>query len=275
MQHDPSKIQVYINCGGKSGSKTLEKTLSQYYGCLHTHGNFYFQQFVMKNTNNTLYEFIKKSMDSFNKVFVIDVYRTPIERAISSCFQNKSDTTLDNFNYNLLIGENYSCIEEILYELKLPRIHKFNFKNRYNRIVYKNLHIIKIRFQDINDWDKILSTLFKREINIIPDNLSINKSYYNNYKQVLKNIIIPSSYFKSLINSNEFKLYNNNTEINNYILKWKPQIEDINVSIPNLPDDFNWVEYVKINGGRLEWMSELEVCIHYAETGIIEGKLYK
>ena len=47
MEIDPSKIQVYINCGGKSGSKTLEKTLSQYYRCLHTHGNFYFQQFIL------------------------------------------------------------------------------------------------------------------------------------------------------------------------------------------------------------------------------------
>ena len=275
MEIDPSKIQVYINCGGKSGSKTLEKTLSQYYRCLHTHGNFYFQQYVLKNNSKTLYDCIQESMNSFKKVFVIDVYRTPLERAISSCFQNKPNTTIEDFNYNLLIGENYSCMEEILFELNLPRIHKFDFEKKYNLIKHKNLHIIKIRFQDINEWDQILSNIFKQEILIIPDNLSINKSYYEKYKYVLNNLPIPTTYFTCLIDTNEFKLYNSSEEVTNYILKWKPQIKDIQVEIPNLPSDFYWVKYVKLNGGRLAWMNELEVCIHYAQTGRIEGKKYK
>ena len=275
MEIDPSKIQVYINCGGKSGSKTLEKTLRQYYRCLHTHGNFYFQQYVLKNNSKTLYDCIQESMNSFKKVFVIDVYRTPLERAISSCFQNKPNTTIEDFNYNLLIGENYSCMEEILFELNLPRIHKFDFEKKYNLIIHKNLHIIKIRFQDINEWDQILSNIFKQEILIIPDNLSINKSYYEKYKYVLNNLPIPTTYFTCLINTNEFKLYNSSEEVTNYILKWKPQIKDIQVDIPNLPSDFYWVTYVKLNGGRLEWMNELEVSIHYAQTGRIEGKKYK
>jgi len=274
MSFDPSKTQIYINCGGKSGSKTLEKTLSQYYNCLHTHGNFYFQKYILKNTDYTLYDAIQKSMEHFDNVYVIDSYRTPIERAISSCFQNKPNTTLENFNYNLLIGENYSCLEEILYEFKLPPVYKFDYEKKHFFTKYKNLNIIKLRLSDINEWNKILTSIFKRPINIIPDNLSKNKKYYDNYIHFLNNIKIPTKYFQCLINSREFKIFNEKQEQLEYVKKWSSHICNKNVLIEHLPNDFNWIKYVDINKGRLEYMNELEVCIHYAQTGRHEGKKY-
>jgi hypothetical protein len=275
MTFDPTNTQVYINCGGKSGSKTLEKTLSQHFKCVHTHGNFYFQKHVLKNDKYMLYDAIKQSMAHFDQVYIIDSYRQPIERAISSCFQNKPKTTLDTFNYNLLIGENYSCLEETLYEFGIKSIHKFDFKKKYFLTKYKNVNIIKIRFSDINEWGKILSNIFNMPITMCPDNLSHNKSYYENYLNVLKNIKIPTYYFRCLINSREFKIFNTADETNHYVNKWKPQLADIKVDISQLPKDFDWKVYVDINKGRLETMNELEVCIHYAQTGRLEGKKYK
>jgi hypothetical protein len=275
MTFDPTKTQVYINCGGKSGSKTLEKTLSQYFKCIHTHGNFYFQQYVIKNNKYTLYDAINKSMDYFDQVYVIDSYRQPIERAISSCFQNNPKTQLDTFNYNLLIGENYSCLEETLHEFGLKSMHKFDFKKKYFLTKYKNVNIIKIRFSDIGEWGTILSDIFNMPITMCPDNLSKNKSYYDNYLNVLQNIKIPKRYFRCLINSREFKICNTSHEAQEYINKWKPQLEDIHVDISHLPKDFDWKAYIDINKGRLQNMNELEVCIHYAQTGRHEGKKYK
>lgn len=275
MLFDPKKIQVYINCGGKSGSKTLEKTLSQYYSCVHTHGNYYFQKNILKNEIYTLYDAMKESMKHYENVYVIDSYRTPIERAISSCFQNKPNTTLETFNNNLLIGENYSCLEETLYEFGLPFIHKFDHVKKYVLIKYKNLNIIKLRLADVNEWDKILSAIFNRPITIIPDNLSTNKKYYESYINFLNKIKIPKKYFMTLINANEFKIYNTSTEKQEYISKWKNRITTQNSVIEHLPEDFNWRTYVDINKGRLQYMSELEACIHYAETGRHEGKKYK
>lgn len=275
MTFDPTKTQVYVNCGGKSGSKTLEKTLSQYFKCIHTHGNFYFQQYITKNTNNTLYDAISKSMDCFDQVYVIDSYRHPIERAISSCFQNKPNTTVETFNYNLLIGENYSCLEETLYEFGIQSMYKFDFKKKYFLTKYKNLNIIKIRFSDISEWGTILSDIFNMPITMCSSNLSKAKPYYANYLSVLENIKIPKHYFRCLINSREFKIFNTSIETHDYISKWKPQLEDIQINIANLPSDFDWKVYVDINKGRLKNMNELEVCIHYAQTGRLEGKKYK
>lgn len=275
MLFEAKNTQVYINCGGKSGSKTLEKTLSQYFTCVHTHGNYYFQKYVTKNMNYTLYDAIKTSMNHFDQVYVIDSYRQPVERAISSSFQNKPNTILDTFNYNLLIGENYSCLEETLYELGIKSTHKFDFEKKYFLTKYKNVNIIKIRFSDIKDWGTILSKIFNMPITMCPDNLSINKSYYDNYLNVLQNIKIPKHYFRCLINSREFKKFNTPNETYQYIDKWKPQLKDIQVNIDNLPSDFDWKAYVDINKGRLQTMNELEVCIHYAQTGRLEGKKYK
>ena len=275
MAFDPTNTQIYINCGGKSGSKTLEKTLSQYFKCVHTHGNFYFQQQVTKNKNYTLYDAIRQSMDHFDQVYVIDSYRQPIERSVSSCFQNKPNTTLDTFNYNLLIGENYSCLEETLYEFGIKSMHKFDFNKKYFLTKYKNVNIIKIRFSDISEWGAILSDIFNIPITMCPANLSKNKLYYDNYLNLLQNIKIPKHYFRCLINSREFKIFNTSDETHNYINKWKPQLEDIQVDISHLPKDFDWKAYIDINKGRLENMTELEVCIHYAQTGRLEGKKYK
>ena len=275
MLFEAKNTQVYINCGGKSGSKTLEKTLSQYFNCVHTHGNYYFQKHVTKNMNYTLYDAIKTSMNHFDQVYVIDSYRQPVERAISSCFQNKPNTVLDTFNYNLLIGENYSCLEETLYELGIKSVYKFDFNKKYFLTKYKNVNIIKIRFNDISDWERILSEIFNMPITMCPDNLSIDKSYYENYLNVLKNIKIPKHYFRCLINSREFKIFNTPEETYEYIDKWKPQLQDIPVAIAHLPEDFDWKTYVDINKGRLQTMNELEVCIHYAQTGRLEGKKYK
>lgn len=275
MVFDPIKTQVYINCGGKSGSKTLEKSLSQYYKCIHTHGNFYFQKYIIKSKEYTLYQAIKESMKHYDNVYVIDSYRTPIERAISSCFQNNPNITLDAFNYNLLIGENYSCIEETLYEFELPPLKQFDYEKKYVLIKHKNLNIIKIRLSDINEWSNILENVFNHPITILPDNLSENKKYYDNYKLFLNKIKIPKLYFDCLISSNEFNIFNNKEEKNNYVNLWKNHVINKKVLIENLPDDFDWNTYVLINKGRLEQMNELEVCIHYAQTGRFEGKKYK
>jgi hypothetical protein len=269
-----SDIEVYINCSGKSGSKTLEKTLSKYYKCLHTHGNYYFSKYISKDNIN-LYDCVKESMKMHKNVYIIDSYRTPFERAFSSSFQNNKNTTVENFNNNLIIGENYSCIDETLYEFNLNLPDEFDFEKKYIEIIHENLHIIKLRLNDINDWGNILSNIFCKEIIIESENLSKDKIYYDNYKVFLENITIPRQYFDNIINSKDFKYYNTTEEQNNYINKWKNRINDAEVIINNLPEDFDWKIYVDINRGRLQNMTELEVKIHYSQTGQFEGKKYK
>ena len=92
-----------------------------------------------------------------------------------------------------------------------------------------NIHFIKLRFTDIDIWDKILSNIFKMNVNIIPDNISENKDYKNVYKLFKKYYYIPNHYFNiSLKNDKYFKLYTTEEEKDEYFKKWSERL------LPNL-----------------------------------------
>lgn len=88
-------LEILIFCGGKCGGTTLSKTLDlNGYNILHKHGfncyglyrNKFRNEFEM-NYNNNFEDYIKNFKDD---LIIIVSYRTPIERKISSFFQNIS-----------------------------------------------------------------------------------------------------------------------------------------------------------------------------------------
>ncbi len=270
---NPTETIVYINCCGKSGSTTLFNTFSKYYTSLQTHGDKNFKQ-RMNDNEICLYDCIKTSMKHNENVYIIDSYRTPFERAISATFENNSDTSLNNFNYDNLILENYNCFDETLYAFGLELPNSFDFEKKHIYIKHNNLHIIKLRFSDINYWDKILSNIFNHEILLTASNLSIDKTYYDNYINVLKNLKIPKNLFECLINSKDFKFYNSSEEQNRYIKNWIDRVDSNDFLIENIPFDFNPVHYKNTYDDLIN-MSDLEAVIHYKYSGCNEGRKYK
>lgn len=81
----PPKIDVICLTGGKCASTTLQTTLQQTgYKCIKVHGK---EDFEKQFKYDKLIDLINRS--SANKqLFIIDSYRTPIERKISSFFEN-------------------------------------------------------------------------------------------------------------------------------------------------------------------------------------------
>ena len=132
------KYNVFIYCGGKCGGTTLARTFSKNgYKTCHLHsskckGNF---KSDINLENDDIYNIINNSCKT-EKVYIIDSYRLPIERKISSFFQN-IQKHIPNYN-NLLIEEiikifnekflvkleNYHSINEILSHYKLPLFEK-------------------------------------------------------------------------------------------------------------------------------------------------------
>ena len=82
---------VYIYCCGKSGSSTLHTTfIKNRYHSLHLHGIKYYKiHLAESNINPNIFEVIEESMKNNENVYIIDSYRLPIERKISSFFQNQ------------------------------------------------------------------------------------------------------------------------------------------------------------------------------------------
>jgi len=192
-------LDIIVYCGGKCGSSTLTNTfLNNNFKCYSTHDKKYFE-YVCKCTNQdigkTIYDVIDFNLTKNKKLYIIDSYRTPIERKISSFFQNielyipdyktKSiNDIITIFNTNCLFNtENYHSIDEVMLHYGLDIFTDFNFEKKYNIKEKDNLVFIQIRFNDINEWSEILSNIFNKKIEIYNDNLSENKDYINLYKE--------------------------------------------------------------------------------------------
>ena len=236
MQTDLNKKNnsdmIFVYCGGKCGSSTLQKTfINNNYNSIHVHSNSYYQN-NLKNTD-TIFDVIDNSCKKYNKVYMIDSYRTPIERKISSFFQNitihlpnYNDLTIDNiidfFNVNFIDHiEEYHSIDEVLQYYGMPLFTEFNFEQRYNIIEKDNKIFIKLLFKDIQKWNIILSKIFQKNIIMHSDNLTKDKSINNLYEEFQKKYKIPRSYIENILkNDNNFKIYNTKCEQEEYINRW-------------------------------------------------------
>jgi hypothetical protein len=229
-------IKVFIYCGGKCGSMTLVTTFNQYYKSLHVHLNVEFYV-TSKQTKFSIFDVIEYNTQTQDQIYIIDCYRTPIERKISSFFENinihlpnyKKHTlksVVKYFNagyiYNL---EEYHSIDEIMTHYNLPLFDTFDFEKKYNLLVYKNINFIKIHFSDIDNWGSILSNLFNKKIEIKPSNLSETKHYtelYNKFKSIY---YLPNLYYNSYLPKDKnFKIYNTEEEQKIYFEKWSKRL---------------------------------------------------
>jgi hypothetical protein len=173
-------------------------------------------------------------MNNNKNIYIIDSYRNPIERKISSFFENINIYLPNyyklsveeiikffddnNFIYNL---EEYHSINEILDHYNIPRFTNYDFYKKYNIYKKDNIIFIKIRFNDIKNWNIILSKIFNKNIIIQNSNLSINKIYNNIYNQFIEKYKVPKKFLEeNLANDIEFKIYNNSHEQEDYFNKW-------------------------------------------------------
>jgi len=227
-------LDVFVYCCGKAGSSTLYKTLmNNNFKCIHTHSSDYY-------INHTC--FAKFEPDVFNliqecsrdkNIYIIDSYRTPIERRLSSFFQHltneeleytydKIENMIDHVIYEI---EDYTSINEVLDHFDLPRFSTFDFNKKYNLLKYKNINFIKLRFQDINEWEHILTDIFKKPIKIHKENISDSKIYSNLYKEIKNKYKIPEYMIDYIKNDTESKIYLSEEEFNNYINYWNTRVK--------------------------------------------------
>jgi hypothetical protein len=228
-----NKFDIFICCGGKCGGTTLAYTFHQNgYKTTHLHSSKHLGNFKSNIDVNNTFDIINASKQD-GPIYIIDSYRTPIERKIS-CFFQKIHTYLPNyatmkieniiqyFNENILfssVGDHHP-INEFLQNYNMPLFHKFNFKRRYNISNKGNIIFVKVLFSDIKEWDKILSHVLNKKIIIHNANMTVEKSINTLYKQFKETYRLPKSYLSKIENDTEFKIYNSVYDQNKYLAKW-------------------------------------------------------
>lgn len=224
-------LDVIVMCGGKCGSSTLRNTILRLgYKCEKYH---HVPDFKKYNNEEDLFTFVKECSKNKNLI-LIDSYRLPIERKISSFFHNLhihlptyKETSIEDliifFNKNYVMHiEEYHSINIIQDHFKFPRFKAFDFEKKYNIYEKDNKTLIKILFRDIKNWDKILSEIFDKDVIIYNDNISENKDYYDLYMEFLKEYKVPKRYLEEVLkNDEEFKIYNTIEEQEEYLKKWE------------------------------------------------------
>jgi hypothetical protein len=232
--------QCYVYCSGKSGSMTLYHTLSQYFRCLHVHNNMNFRAEIAKTDQISIFECIDFSRAKYPRVWLLDSFRMPVERVISSFFQNleknlsREELAMEDSLRMPLISrrldekinmENYHSINEIMNYFEVPLFQTFNFKKGYNIIQKDNLLFIKLRFNDINRWGSILSEVFGMPVRIRNSNQSIDKAYAGLYLKFKNYYRVPVVAYKELTDWPEFRIYTTDAEKEKYDEKWRNRLK--------------------------------------------------
>jgi hypothetical protein len=234
---------IFIYTPPKVGSTSLVSSLrlsaSGKFLTIHVHDETMLNVLTSYDTSNTISinDIIEYNAFIGKNVYVIDVYRNPIERKISEYFEilanfhfNNIENNMNKYNLDLIIkrfnqifpyiGEGDYYFQK--YPISVPS--QFDFKNKFLFTVNKNIKYLKLRLIDSNGWGNILSSILNTEIIIIKDYETENKIIGKLYKDFKNNYKIPSNFLENIKNSPYFNYYNSSLEIDNYINYWSNHV---------------------------------------------------
>ena len=224
------EMDVICLTGGKCGSTTLYNTLKENgFECIKVHNK---SSFEIQFKYDGLIDLINRSSEN-KKLYIIDSYRTPIERKISSFFQNigkhvpsyknkRCEELIDIFNTKYLdILEEYHSINPIMEEYGVEPFNTFDFKKKYVIKKEGNLIFIKLLFSNISNWGDNLSEIFNKKIIIYKSNLSKNKECYPIYNKFKLMYKTKKSYINNIRkNDKQFRIFNTQEQQDIYINKY-------------------------------------------------------
>lgn len=232
-----SNNYIFIYTPPKVGSTTLMTSfrisLGKSFNIIHIHDEVMLN--VLTGINNiTIIDLIHFIAQQNKNIFVIDVYRSPIERKISEYFEqiamlhfNNTDDNITTYNMqkisdrfnnlfpHLANGDHY--FEKYCLENKIP----FDFNKKYTMQRINNVKYIKLRIKDSHNWASILSEIIGQKIVIVNDYQSSNKKIgelYNRFKQEYK---LPTNFLNLIKDCKYFNFYYSEEERKDYLKLWQ------------------------------------------------------
>lgn len=237
---ETKKNIIFVYTPPKVGSTTLVSSLrislSNTFSIVHIHDEIMLN-FFTGIQNITVNEIIQYNKYIGKNVYVIDIYRTQIERNISDFFENlapchfsNTEENINNYKIDKIINRFNSIFPYLPYNdyyteiYNIPKIDNFDFKKKYLYQVVNDIHYIKLRLKDSSEWGNILTPLLGCEIVIVNDYQTTNKvigKLYENFKKTYK---IPSNLLDSVKNCKYLSYYYSEKERNDYLNTWKSKV---------------------------------------------------
>lgn len=258
MMFDLNKLTLYrdivvLYCPSKVGSTSIATSIrlsaSDKFFVFHTHtdkvididGNELIKKVTIQDliANTSIYN---KKANRKRKIYIIDIYRTSIERKISEFFQYIGEIHFNNLEENIAnypiekiinrFNNIYMHMDNIDYyneKFDVGPIKKFDFEKKYFKYENNGVTYIKLRLTDSELWDSILSEILETEITMVHDYSTDNKKIGELYKKFKETYLIPCNFFNSIIICPQLKLYYTSEERNEYLSKWDCKKTNIHI----------------------------------------------
>jgi len=237
----PTDNYIFIYTPPKVGSTTLvtslRVSLGKSFNTIHIHDEIMLD--VLTGINGVSINDIFKYLSKKGKnVYVIDVYRTPIERKMSEYFEkicpyhfNNTANNISNYSIKRISNrfnkifpyiengdhyfENYNISEPI----------SFDFNKKYTIQEINRIKYIKLRLCDSDLWGSILSNIFQSEIVIVNDYKTEDKDIGELYKRFKNEYRLPINYIELIKNNKYFNFYYTSEERNKYLQSWMSKLD--------------------------------------------------
>jgi len=233
---------IFIYTPPKVGSTTLvtslRVSLGKSYNIIHIHDEVMLE--VLTGIQNvTINEIISYLGQMGKNVYVIDVYRTPVERKMSEFFEklspyhfNNSEENIQHYSLSRIIARFNKVFPHIentehtfdKYAIDVPTA--FDFSKKYAFQERNNIKYVNLRLCDADSWTSILSTILKQDIIIIKDYETSTKKIGELYKRFKEEYRLPINYFEELKNNPYLSFYYSDTERNQYIDSWSAKLDN-------------------------------------------------
>ena len=227
---------IFVYTPPKVGSTSVVSSIrisaSSKFSVLHIHDD------LMLNVLTGYKDITVNDVILYNKnlgknIYVIDIFRTPIEIKMSEYFEklacyhfNNSEENLKKYSLEKItkrfnkLFPHLSNDDYFKQVYNIPTPEKFDFQNKFLLVDKNGIKYIKLRLMDSSEWGNILTRILETEIVMVNDYKTENKiigELYNNFKNNYK---IPCNFIKSLLECKTLNYYLTLDEVTNYINSW-------------------------------------------------------
>ena len=268
---------VFIYTPPKVGSTTLVSSLrvslGNAYSIVHIHDEIMLNVLtgVADVSINEIIEFLSSSG---KKVYVIDVYRTPIERKMSEFFEKISPYHFNNREENInnysikRVSERFNAVfshigngDHYLDKYNIGPPPPFDFKKKYTLQKTGNTTYVKLRLCDSSMWAHALTSIFASTIVIITDYQTDSKGIGELYKRFKCEYKIPSNYLNDIKSCKSLKLYYNEREREEYLNMWQKRVGDS--CAPYTPEEYKFYMTLCLEN---QYINDIQ-AEHYIDQG--------
>ena len=227
---------IFVYSAPKVGSTSIVSSLRMFgsdkAAIIHIHDEEMLK--VLAHIQNvTINELILFNKHLGKDVYVINVYRSPIERKISAFFEkvgsyhfNDEDSNVNKYNVTKIVNR-FNNIFPYLglgdhfidnYNINIP--NKFDCINKYLLVKQNNISYITLRLKDSNIWGTILTKIFGFNIRVIKDYETSSKPIKDLYQKFKMQYKIPINFLNDTMNCKYLNYYYTQEELNSYRNEW-------------------------------------------------------